>query len=222
VLKRLRLCPGHSGRVRRYRNLSFTPGINLLIGPNGSGKSTILRAIAGCPDCRRIEAGPTEYVLHDTESMNPRLASGPPRNRTNMVLRVRALFSSHGQSLQDAFSTLQVMPHTCLLVDEPESGQDFEHVIAFAAAMRRAAARGIQVICATHQLLFWEQARFIELRRGYRARVLGAVSSGIRSLAGELGPQAPLPAPDRMPPPGQARSRDGGRREMARPRLVRL
>ena len=61
MLTALHLCDAHRWRVRRYRILRFQPGLNLLIGPNGTGKSTILRAIAGCPDCRRTEDGETDY-----------------------------------------------------------------------------------------------------------------------------------------------------------------
>ncbi len=175
MLKSIHLCMNHGRRVKRYRRLSFKPGLNLLIGPNGTGKSTILQAIAECPDCRKIEDGPTDYLPFDTESMNPRMARGPAGTYTNMVLRSRALFSSHGEILQDAFKTLRITPHTCLLLDEPESGQDYEHVLLLRAAMDRAVARGAQVICSTHQVLFWERAHVIELRRGYRRRVTKAV-----------------------------------------------
>lgn len=175
MLRSVCLCMNHNRRIKRYRRLAFAPGLNLLIGPNGTGKSTILDAIARCPHCRRREDGPTEYVFFDTESMNPRVASGPAGTCTNMLLRSRALFSSHGEILQDAFRALPVTPRTCLLLDEPESGQDFEHVLALRSAMDRAISRGAQVICATHQVLFWERAHFIELRRGYRQRITKAV-----------------------------------------------
>ena len=188
MLKSIHLCPNHGGRVKRYRRLSFKPGLNLLIGPNGTGKSTILRAIAECSDCRRIEERPTEYALFDSESMNPRLARGPAGNYTNMLLRIRAQFSSHGQTLQEAFSVLRITPHTCLLLDEPESGQDFEHVLALRAAMDRAVSRGAQVICSTHQVLFWARAHFIELRRGYRQRITKAVCL-VKCLKTGLGAQ---------------------------------
>lgn len=175
MLKRIHLCANHGRRVKRYRHLSFTPGLNLLIGPNGTGKSTILEAIAECPDCRRIEEGPTEYVHFDTERMNPHLGGGPTGDYRHVVVRTRALFSSHGETLRDAFSTLRVTPRTCLLLDEPESGQDFDNVLALRAAMDRAVSRGAQVICSTHQVLLWDCARFIELKRGYRERVMREV-----------------------------------------------
>ncbi len=171
MLKTLHLCDTHRWRIRRYRTLRFQPGLNLLIGPNGTGKSTILRAIAGCPDCRRTEDGETDYVFFDSESMNPKRADQPIRNSTEMKLHLRALFSSHGEILRAAFSTLRMKPTTCLLFDEPESGQDFDHVLKLRAAIDRAVARGVQAIVATHDVLFWERAHIIELRRGYRQRV---------------------------------------------------
>lgn len=175
MLTSLHLCPPHGWRVKRYKHLRFQPGLNLLIGPNGTGKSTILRAIATCPDCRRDEHGPTDYVFFDSDSMNPKRADRPIRNSTEMKLHVRALFSSHGEILQAAFSTLRMTPHTCLLFDEPEAGQDFDHILALRAAVDRAVARGVQVIMATHEILFWERAHMIELRRGYTQRVTKAL-----------------------------------------------
>ena len=167
MLKSFHLCETHRWRVRRYRHLRFQPGLNLLIGPNGTGKSTILRALANCPHCRRVEDTPATYHYFDAEAMNPRRADTPVRNPTEMKLHLRAMFSSHGEILQALFSTLRLAPGACLLLDEPESGQDFDHVLALRAAMDRAIRRGVQIIAATHQILFWERAHIIELRRNY-------------------------------------------------------
>lgn len=175
MLKSLHLCDTHRWRVRRYRTLRFQPGLNLLIGPNGTGKSTILRAIAECPDCQRREDERTNYMFFDSESMNPKRTDRPIRNTTEMKLHLRSLFSSHGEILQAAFSTLRLEPATCLLFDEPEAGQDFDHVLALRAAMDRAIARGVQVIAATHEVLFWERAHILELRRNYRPRITQAL-----------------------------------------------
>ena len=175
MLKSLHLCDTHRWRVRRYRTLRFQPGLNLLIGPNGTGKSTILRAIKECPDCRREEDAPTEYVFFDSESMNPKREDRLIRNTTEMKLHLRALFSSHGEILQAAFSTLRMAPNTCLLFDEPEAGQGFDHVLALRAAMDRAIVQGVQVTAATHEVLFWERAHILELRRNYRQRVTTAL-----------------------------------------------
>ncbi len=175
MLKCIHLCPNHKRLVKRYNHLTFMAGLNLLIGPNGTGKSTVLRAIVHCSDCSRIEEGDTEYVLFETESMNPHLGHGPADIYTNMLLQTRALFSSHGETLRDAFSTLHFSPHTCLLLDEPESGQDFEWVIALRSAMGRTVSHGAQVICATHQFLLWNQGHIIELRRGYHQSIMKSV-----------------------------------------------
>ena len=175
MLKSLHLCDTHRWRVRRYRTLRFRPGLNLLIGPNGTGKSTILRAIAECPDCQRREDDRTNYMFFDSESMNPKRTDRPIRNTTEMKLHLRSLFSSHGEILQAAFSALRLEPATCLLFDEPEAGQDFDHVLALRAAMDRAIAQGVQVIAATHEVLFWERAHILELRRDYRPRITQAL-----------------------------------------------
>ena len=188
MLKSIQLCTTHRWRVRRYRTLRFQPGLNLLIGPNGTGKSTILRAIAECPDCRRVEVGDTEYVMFDSERMNPKRSDRPIRNPTEMKLHLRALFSSHGEILQAAFSTLRMTPTTCLLFDEPEAGQDFDHLLALRAAMDRAVSHGVQVIVATHEVLFWERAHILELRRGYRQRITRALCQ-----MKCLNPREPLP-----------------------------
>ncbi len=175
MLNTFHLCDTHRWRVRRYRTLRFQPGLNLLIGPNGIGKSTILRSIAECPDCQRKEDEQTHYIVFDSESMNPKRTDRPIRNTTEMKLHLRSMFSSHGEILQAAFSTLRMTPNTCLLFDEPEAGQDFDHVLALRAAMDRAIAQGVQIIAATHEVLFWERANILELRRGYRQRITQAL-----------------------------------------------
>lgn len=174
MLKKIHLCMNHARRVKRCKQPRFSSGINLLIGPNGSGKSTILRAIMDCADCRRIEEGETEYNLFDAERMNPR-ASGETVGYTNMLLRARAQFSSHGQILQDVFRTIRFSSSTCLLLDEPESGQDFEHILLLRSLMARAAEKGAQIICATHHPLFWHDAHYLELKSRYRERVTHAL-----------------------------------------------
>lgn len=186
MLKSFELCETHRWRVKRYRALRFQPGLNLLIGPNGTGKSTILRTIANCAKCQRLEDGPTDYLFFDAESMNPQYADRNIRNATEMKLHIRGQFSSHGEILQATFTTLRLTPQTCLLLDEPEAGQDFDHILALRKSMDRAVARGVQIILATHETLFWDRAHVVELRRGYFRRITAAYCR-LRCLNG-MGP----------------------------------
>ena len=171
MLSGLQLCWKHACRVKRYRNVKFGPGLNVLIGPNGSGKSTIMQAIADCPECRRVEEGATELLAFNTHRHDPSRPDHRFVRYTDMVLETRAKFSSHGQMLQAAFASLPVTPATCLLLDEPEAGQDFDHRVRLRRAVDRAVAGGAQLILASHDPLFWSGAHRIELVRGYAARV---------------------------------------------------
>lgn len=171
MLKRIQFCPNHARRIKLHKRLSFEPGVTLLIGPNGSGKSTVLRAIANCPDCKRMEDGATDYILLDTEQMNPRFNTEAAGNYANMLLRSRALFSSHGQTLRDLLRLIKFTPQSCILLDEPETAQDLENIVTLRNSMDRAAARGAQIICSSHHVAFWNYANIVEMQRGYRKRV---------------------------------------------------
>ena len=171
MLRKIEFCANHARRIKRFNSLSFEPGANLLIGPNGTGKSTIINAIAECGHCKRTEEGETDYIAFESELMNPRHQSGPAGNYDNMVLRSRANFSSHGEILQDLFKTLRIQTSTCLLLDEPESGQDFDHILILRDSIHKAADIGAQIICSTHHILFWERTNTVELEQGYQKRV---------------------------------------------------
>ncbi|MCZ7590673.1 MAG: ABC transporter ATP-binding protein [Kiritimatiellae bacterium] len=176
MLKFIQFCPNHSRRIKLHKRLSFEPGVTMLIGPNGSGKSTILRAIANCAECRRTEDGATEYILLDTEAMNPRFNTDAAGNYMNMLVRSRAMFSSHGQSLRDLLRLIKFTPQSCILLDEPETAQDLDNIIALRNSMDHAAARGAQIICSSHHVAFWNYSNIVEMRRGYRKRITGEIA----------------------------------------------
>ena len=118
MLKKLEMCINHSRRVAKGQGtFAFEPGLNVIVGPNGSGKSTILKAIHSCDRCRKSLHGETYFHYFNAETMNPATAEGPAGNTTNMTLRIRALFSSHGQIMKQALTSMSIRKGDCLLVD---------------------------------------------------------------------------------------------------------
>ena len=122
MLKRIELCFNHQRFVHKVKTVEFSAGMNLVIGPNGAGKSSLLRAIHACPDCIRIEDAPTKYHYYDGELMNPHRKDMKGRS----LLRCRAMFASHGESMRDVLAFIPLRYGETLLLDEPESGQDME------------------------------------------------------------------------------------------------
>jgi ATPase subunit of ABC transporter with duplicated ATPase domains len=154
--------------------ICFEPGMNALIGPNGHGKSTILRAIHACEDCRKKVAEDSQHTfrLFDAEALDPHAADERSVGLHDMLLKVRAKFSSHGESMKDALASFDFKPGDCLLFDEPERGQDFESVVKLRAFLDDACGQGCQVIAASHHPVFWDNAHVIELEDGYAEKVL--------------------------------------------------
>ena len=102
MIERLDLCRNHAYRLDGLETLEFSPGLNALLGPNGSGKSTVLRALRHCQYCQVHGRGEGARHFFDSETMDPQAPVGPPGSLQNMVLRARALFSSHGQIMRSA------------------------------------------------------------------------------------------------------------------------
>ena len=169
MLVRFNMCVNHARRVCAERTLSFLPGLNVIAGPNGSGKSTLLKAIFSCPECERQLQGDRMFHYFNSETMNPRIADGPAGTMTNMTLRARAPFSSHGQIMKAALTSIAIRRGESLLIDEPESGQDLEGTLRLRNGFKAICAKGGQVIVASHHPAFclWEDAHLIELEEGY-------------------------------------------------------
>jgi predicted ATPase len=167
MLKRIELCYDHRRFVRGIRAAVFTSGINLVIGPNGSGKSSLLRAISSCRDCRRFEEGPTRYHYYDGELMNPHRGG----TKVDSLLAVRAMFSSHGETMRDVLASIPLRRKDTLVLDEPESGQDIEWLARIKRGFSMVEKRGCQLIVATHHPIFMGDFPTVELRRGYRKKL---------------------------------------------------
>ncbi len=167
----MKLCLQHSGRVSGPDTITFPPGYSVIAGPNGSGKSTLLHAIHECEDCEWEGDEGTEFYYFNSETMNPHHGGGTHGGRSGSLIKVRAMFSSHGETMRDVLSQITFRPGSTVLLDEPENGHDLPWVIRIHQGLQKIAAGGVQVIAASHHPVFWRRAHLLELRRGYVQRM---------------------------------------------------
>ena len=167
MILRVQLCYSHAMKVKCPSLIHFDSGLNVLIGPNGFGKSTILRALYECGQCRIEKKGTSGVRYFNAETMNPHAPNGPPGDMRNMILGTRGIFSSHGEIMKDALTSLPLPEGDTLLVDEPESGQDGGSVQHIRRGFDAICRKGGQVIAATHHPLLLQEANIIELIPGY-------------------------------------------------------
>ncbi|MBN1655198.1 MAG: AAA family ATPase [Deltaproteobacteria bacterium] len=169
MLHRIDLCFNHKPRVGLFSEIVFGSGLNVVAGPNGSGKSTLLKAIHRCNDCKREETAVTRYAYFDAETMNPHREETRLPDFHGAIIRSRSLFSSHGETMRDVLGSVAFDSGDCLLLDEPESGQDLLWIIKIRSGIDAIADRGCQVIVASHHPVFWKGSKLIELVPGYVA-----------------------------------------------------
>lgn len=168
MITEIRLCLRHKGRVAvRKGRILFKPRLNVIAGPNGSGKSTLLRSIFDCPECLKKEDQRTAYRLFDAETMNPHRSGRPFTGVTGSIVKVRAMFSSHGETMRDVLATFRFSPGDTLLIDEPEYGHDIGWITRIRKGVDILARDGCQVIIASHHPVFWNKANIIELKKNY-------------------------------------------------------
>ncbi|MFO7776497.1 MAG: AAA family ATPase [Candidatus Hydrogenedentota bacterium] len=170
MIESITLCINHSTKVRKLgvdnAQLDFKPGYNVLIGPNGSGKSTVLRAIASCTCCRIQKTDADERVKYvTTETLNP-AHGGTFSSREQMLLGIRALFKSHGQSVLDTLEHQWHKDETIILIDSPETGQDYDNSQFIHRGLLKMAEE-YQVLIATNSLVFMQHAHVIDLGEDY-------------------------------------------------------
>jgi len=167
MITAITLCLNHASRVKCLPEINFTAKINTLVGPNGSGKSTILRAIHKCKNCSMQTEGTESHLYFNAETMNPQLEHNFSGDMRNMILRTRALFSSHGEIMKDALTTIPIHKGETLLVDEPETGQDIDGILRIRKGFAAIIKEGGQVIMATHHPLLMLNTNVIELVPDY-------------------------------------------------------
>ncbi|MCK5215716.1 MAG: AAA family ATPase [Candidatus Omnitrophica bacterium] len=163
----IKLCLMHNGRINGKKNIEFNPGLNVVVGPNGSGKSSLLKAVYHCPDCLRENDGAMECHYFNSEIMNPHRSEDNFKGPTGSIIKIRAMFSSHGETMRDVLRFIPLKKNGCLLLDEPESGHDLKWIIKIRKGLDALAAADFQIIVATHHPIFWKNANVIELKRGY-------------------------------------------------------
>jgi predicted ATPase len=189
MIKSITFCLNHWTKIKildgkRHNEIRFEPGYNVLIGPNGSGKTTVLEAIAGCPLCKKEASANHRVKYISSESLNP-LAGTRFRTIEEMVLGIRALFSSHGEAVRATLALQRYNGEDCILIDTPETGQDIDQCQSIHRRLKRMCAKyGIQVIVATHSPVFLQDARrVVELKGRYLRRILDANQEILRTLA---------------------------------------
>jgi len=155
--------------------LDLPPGVTLLVGENGGGKSTLVEAVAMAfglaaeGGTRNIQAGTraTESPLHDWLTIE----RGAGTSRWGFFLRAETMHGyftrqeeyatshdprfhemSHGESFLALLQTRFDSPGLYCL-DEPEAALSFSAQIALVAVLYELAAKGSQVLCATHSPL---------------------------------------------------------------------
>ncbi|MDP9822872.1 AAA family ATPase [Nocardioides massiliensis] len=147
------------------------PGVTLLVGENGSGKSTLVEALATAYGLS--PEGGTAYGHHSTRPTESplggalRLQRGVGTGRYGFFLRAETMHGwftfveaiggsdptfhemSHGESFLAVLRARFDSPGFYCL-DEPEAALSFSAQLALVGVLHDVAARGGQVVCATH------------------------------------------------------------------------
>lgn len=199
-----------------HRQIDFCHPITLVVGEQGAGKSTLLAAIRrygqGSPpladdldaDLEGVLAldGPLGCTVHfvDLERANPRLRSlEDPFDVAEMDRLRQALWArrrSHGEALLPLLDQLATLSAGLLLLDTPEMALSIRNQYRLAAVLSDAAARGVQIIAATHSaVLIASQPRVLDLTHGQWVASATYLAAARRAAAADAPAAAPVDSP---------------------------
>ena len=120
-----------------------------------------------------VDRNQINYIT--TETLNP-LVGGRFSSREQMIQGIRAMFLSHGQSVLDTFRSRRHADETVVLIDSPETGQDFENSRLIHEGLMKMSER-YQVIVATNSLVFMQDGHLIDLGEDSLSELLDATES---------------------------------------------
>lgn len=151
------------GRCGGRELFNFKPGINILAGPNGSGKSTLLRAIMKSSNSTRLSTNVAHIEISDPRFPMPLLyhsseevVKSEDTNKGSNLLSLQANAESHGQTLSKYLIGLEnLIDPSIVLIDEPETALDLDHLLGFAETLQAKVAEGMQFVIATHHPVLW-------------------------------------------------------------------
>lgn len=139
--------------VREVLDLVSPWGRGLEIGTGTGRFSTPFGITEGVESAAAMLQGDRRRkAIHyfNSETMNPHTVTGPAGNMLQMLLRTRGTLSSHGEIMKAALVSLPAGSGDIVLVDEPESGQDFAGVQRIRMGSEQLEASNVQVIAASH------------------------------------------------------------------------
>ena len=171
MLSSIDLCLIHEQRIDHRSPVVFRPGYNVIVGPNASGKSTLLESIRSCRECRHHQVKKGRCHYFNSEIMNPHRNDKQFRGIQGSIIKIRAMISSHGETMRDVLHYIPLKPGDCFLLDEPEAGHDLDWIIKIRRGLDILVRKKCQVIVASHHPVFWKNAYVIELKRNYLKRL---------------------------------------------------